>query len=99
MIIILRQWVISKFNLWEFELEYVESLLELDVRNNSAWNHRWFVIHYNNSSLPIPSDILQRELLFTYEMINKASKNESAWNYLRGLAKYHTELIHEIIKK
>ncbi|PWN54443.1 protein prenylyltransferase [Violaceomyces palustris] len=30
--------------LWDGELEYVDRLLDEDIRNNSAWNHRWFVI-------------------------------------------------------
>jgi protein farnesyltransferase/geranylgeranyltransferase type-1 subunit alpha len=30
--------------LWETELEYAARLIEKDGRNNSAWNHRWFVI-------------------------------------------------------
>lgn len=29
----------------QFELEVVDSLLNRDLRNNSAWNHRWFVMH------------------------------------------------------
>lgn len=28
---------------WRGELEYVDKLLESDIRNNSAWNHRFFV--------------------------------------------------------
>ena len=27
---------------WDGERRYVEGLLEADVRNNSAWNHRFF---------------------------------------------------------
>ncbi|CAM9168866.1 unnamed protein product [Hapterophycus canaliculatus] len=27
------------------ELSAVDSLLKEDLRNNSAWNHRWFVVH------------------------------------------------------
>ena len=30
--------------LWDGELDYVESLLDDDIRNNSAWNHRWFCV-------------------------------------------------------
>ncbi|KAK0531600.1 CAAX geranylgeranyltransferase alpha subunit [Tilletia horrida] len=30
--------------LWDGELEYTDALLEEDVRNNSAWNHRFFVL-------------------------------------------------------
>ena len=29
----------------QFELSVVDSLLNRDLRNNSAWNHRWFVLH------------------------------------------------------
>lgn len=28
-----------------FELSVVDGLLQEDLRNNSAWNHRWFVLH------------------------------------------------------
>lgn len=27
------------------ELAVVDRLLEEDLRNNSVWNHRWFVVH------------------------------------------------------
>jgi hypothetical protein len=33
-----RQWVIKTFNLWSTELEFVESCISKDIRNNSAWN-------------------------------------------------------------
>lgn len=39
-----RQWVLKHFNVFENELEYVKILLTADVRNNSAWNERYFVI-------------------------------------------------------
>ena len=32
------------FNLWDIELDFVDRLLMEDLRNNSAWNHRWFVV-------------------------------------------------------
>lgn len=35
---------IKTFNLWDDELKYIESLLEQDVRNNSAWNQRYFFV-------------------------------------------------------
>ena len=40
-----RQWLVKRFGLWDDEGEWrgVEELLESDVRNNSAWNHRWFL--------------------------------------------------------
>ena len=39
-----RHWLVRHFSLWDSELPYIESLLLEDVRNNSAWNHRWFVV-------------------------------------------------------
>jgi protein farnesyltransferase/geranylgeranyltransferase type-1 subunit alpha len=40
-----RQWMVRHFNLWDSEREMhdVEALLNSDVRNNSAWNHRYFL--------------------------------------------------------
>lgn len=40
-----RQWAITTFDLWERELEFVDYLLKKDLRNNSAWNQRYFVIN------------------------------------------------------
>ena len=45
-----RQWLLAHFNdeeaggLWAGERAWVEELLEDDVRNNSAWHHRFFVV-------------------------------------------------------
>jgi protein farnesyltransferase/geranylgeranyltransferase type-1 subunit alpha len=33
----------EKKKVWDQELEYVEKLLREDIRNNSAWNQRFFV--------------------------------------------------------
>jgi len=76
-----RQWAISAFKLHDGELEYVERLLDEDIRNNSAWNQRFFLL----ASVPIKSDVLDRELKFTMAKIKKVPGNESSWNYLRGL--------------
>jgi protein farnesyltransferase/geranylgeranyltransferase type-1 subunit alpha len=41
-----RQWLLAYFNddkLWSGELEFVEAKLKSDLRNNSAWHHRFFV--------------------------------------------------------
>ena len=40
-----RQWLVKRFDLWkQGELEYTQELISKDVRNNSAWNHRFFII-------------------------------------------------------
>ena len=42
-----RQWLLAHFDdpaLWLGELPYVDELLTEDVRNNSAWHHRFFIV-------------------------------------------------------
>ena len=43
-----RQWLLAYFNdedeLWTGELGFVDAMLAQDVRNNSAWHHRFFVV-------------------------------------------------------
>ena len=70
------------FSLFENELDYVERLLEEDIRNNSAWNQRFFV--NQNLHQKIEGDLLNKELEFTMNAIEKVPGNESAWNYLNG---------------
>ena len=33
-------------SMWQSELDTTTSLIALDIRNNSAWNHRWFLLHH-----------------------------------------------------
>ena len=85
-----RQWLVRHFELWSAnrassEIAYVESLLGADVRNNSAWNHRWFVIFGNESAPPIIDEVWEREIEFAKGKIWEAPQNQSAWNYLRGV--------------
>lgn len=51
----------KRFDLWEKgEVEYVDKLLDQDVRNNSAWNHRFFVIF--GRGVEVPKDVIDREI-------------------------------------
>ena len=68
--------------LFQNELEYVERLLEEDIRNNSAWNQRFFVL--SNTNERIEGEILKRELEFAMNAITLVPGNESSWNYLNG---------------
>jgi protein farnesyltransferase/geranylgeranyltransferase type-1 subunit alpha len=40
-----RQWLVRQFNLWDEprEIADVDALIDQDVRNNSAWNHRYLL--------------------------------------------------------
>ncbi|OCH86328.1 protein prenylyltransferase [Obba rivulosa] len=86
-----RQWILAHFNdearLWPGELPWVEELLEEDVRNNSAWHHRFFVVWQSGVRRDEVDreEVLRRELAFTKEKISLAPNNQSAWNYLRGV--------------
>ncbi|KAL6716488.1 Mevalonate kinase [Lecanora helva] len=92
-----RQWLVRHFSLWDSELPYTEILVQRDVFNNSAWNHRWFVvfgqhtdptkhsIKKNDSYTEVPPDIIQRELDYSMAAISVAPQNQSPWLYLRGI--------------
>ncbi len=49
----------QRFELWDGELEYVSELISKDLRNNSAWNQRHFVI---SNTTQYREDVLEREL-------------------------------------
>jgi len=64
-----RQWLLAFFSddsLWERELDFVDSMLNLDVRNNSAWHHRFFVVFQNGvrEGEEDRDRILRRELMY-----------------------------------
>eukprot|EP00928_Gymnodinium_smaydae_P054601 TRINITY_DN38348_c0_g1_i1.p1 TRINITY_DN38348_c0_g1~~TRINITY_DN38348_c0_g1_i1.p1 ORF type:complete len:334 (-),score=54.37 TRINITY_DN38348_c0_g1_i1:30-1031(-) len=75
-----RQFIVSKFDMWDGELDFVEDLLRDDIRNNSAWNHRFTVVRHE--ATPMTEAVRQREVNFTIGAIRKCVQNESAWNYL-----------------
>lgn len=75
-----RLFVVQKFNLWEGELEFVQGLLAQDVRNNSAWNHRYTIVR--NALWPLSEDTRKRELKYAIDALRRCANNESAWNYL-----------------
>jgi hypothetical protein len=134
-----RQVVVAAAGAWQSEMEYLEGLLQADVRNNSAWNQRAFVIRVRvvlvcgrpccsavswfepcsrshwltqlcllccvvivdaflmlsccccgNKQHTLDSygslqELLDQELLYVAEQVQRAPDNESAWNYLWGL--------------
>lgn len=65
-----RQWILAHLDderLWLGELPYVDEMLEDDVRNNSAWHHRFYITFSrgSRSSGATPQeqgDVLQREI-------------------------------------
>ncbi|KAF8902558.1 hypothetical protein CPB84DRAFT_1775678 [Gymnopilus junonius] len=104
-----RQWLLGSFagrgasvtdgvedvdeDLWIGELDFVDSMLAQDVRNNSAWHHRFFVV-WGCGVRDGDEDrerVLKRELIYAKQNISLAPSNPSAWNYIRGiLSQTHT---------
>ncbi|KAN0040683.1 hypothetical protein ACTA71_009021 [Dictyostelium dimigraforme] len=81
-----RQWLLKTYGDWNGELALVDKLLSLDHRNNSVWNHRYFVISNLNPS-PFPLFLIEREVEFALNHIRHSPNNESPWSYLKGLFK------------
>ena len=62
------------------------------MRNNSAWNHRWFVTFgrferdtkEGQASGPT-EEVYEREIAYAKDKIREAPQNASPWNYLKGV--------------
>ncbi|KAI0987852.1 hypothetical protein GJ496_000802, partial [Pomphorhynchus laevis] len=94
-----RQWLIRHFNMFDMdELRFCTAMISRDIRNNSAWNHRFLlfqegILHFvvNGSdgeweNLKFSDKKIKKsEILFTLEQLKFCLNNESAWNYLRGI--------------
>ncbi|KAJ3773518.1 hypothetical protein FB446DRAFT_732465 [Lentinula raphanica] len=85
-----RQWLLAYFNdedLWAGELDFVEQLLYADIRNNSAWHHRFFTVFQSgvHDGEQDRERVLKRELIYVKQSISLVPNNASAWNYLRGV--------------
>ena len=71
-----RQWILAHFDdaaLWLGELPYVEELLDDDVRNNSAWHHRFFVVFgrgtRDGASEAEREDVVKREVRYVAVLV------------------------------
>ena len=84
-----RGWVAKTFGLQDAERHFTEAMIDRDVRNNSAWNQRFVVTFSENDEVTNEALKLRvdSELAFVSRKIEIAPDNESAWNYLRGVAR------------
>jgi protein farnesyltransferase/geranylgeranyltransferase type-1 subunit alpha len=63
------------------------TLIEEDIRNNSAWNQRWFAIRRGKQDGdPLPLEVARSEADFAMDKgVSLDPYNESPWQYLIGL--------------
>ena len=95
-----RQALVAAWDLWDEELAFAEAVLADDVRNNSAWNQRFFILTRGGTqqpadvdgsrvdrvgALPLLPAVLDNELSYVAAALHRAPDNASAWAYLRGL--------------
>jgi len=88
-----RQAILTAFgshvvSLWAEELAVTEKFLRQDLRNNSAWTQRFFILEKmprEKVLLGTPQEVYDREVDFVIVKINLAPHNEAAWGYLRAL--------------
>ncbi len=93
-----RSYLVSKLGLWSSseELRAVEAMIDDDVRNNSAWSHRFFLVFSDPAQTTpdkaatepdpaVPAAIIDREMQYAKDKIYGAPQNQSPWNYLRGI--------------
>ncbi|KAM0746101.1 protein prenylyltransferase [Meredithblackwellia eburnea MCA 4105] len=87
-----RQWVLLQFfpaneEVWEGEQRYADDLVGRDIRNNSAWTHRFFVRFESGLWESRLKDVAEEEIEYAKEKLAISPNNPSAWNYLRGILK------------
>ncbi|KAF7518518.1 hypothetical protein G7054_g13435 [Neopestalotiopsis clavispora] len=93
-----RQYAVRKLHMWDDagELSSIETMVDQDVRNNSAWSHRFFLVfsdprhttvgsHATEHDPAVPADIIDREIHYAEDKIKLAPQNQSPWNYLKGV--------------
>ncbi|KAJ9143838.1 Protein farnesyltransferase/geranylgeranyltransferase type-1 subunit alpha [Pleurostoma richardsiae] len=92
-----RQYLVPKLGLFTpEELASTARLIDDDVRNNSAWSHRFFLIfsdpahstpgsHSTEHDPRVPVEVVEREVAYAQDKIRLAPQNQSPWNYLRGV--------------
>lgn len=79
-------------SLFDDELNYVDQLIAEDMRNNSAWNQRFFVLQHTG----LTPEVITREAHYVMNRIRLIKNNESTWNFLRGLLEFEDGLLDQL---
>ncbi|CAN0389066.1 unnamed protein product, partial [Discosporangium mesarthrocarpum] len=71
------------------ELAFTDTLINSDLRNNSAWNHRWFAVNHTDGTswYRVTDEVVRKETEYALAFAALAPSNESPWNYVRGFFK------------
>jgi protein farnesyltransferase/geranylgeranyltransferase type-1 subunit alpha len=91
-----RQWVVQACNsptVWEQEMVYADTLILLDVRNNSAWNQRWFACHRGQLQQALSRSVFEAEADYALTSARLDPYNESPWRYF--IAVLREQLKHD----
>ena len=82
-----RQWLVRRFDLWDNEMGSVEDLLARDIRNNSAWNHRYYIVFGRGT--PVDDVTVEREIGSGYRLthLSTISRDFLADNVRQSYAK------------
>lgn len=83
-----RKWLVERFQLYndEREILFVDNCLNEDLRNNSAWTHRYFIKFGNQDENKDDINVkIDKEISFAMEAIKVSPQNPSSWNYLIGI--------------
>lgn len=68
------------------------------MRNNSAWNQRWFAAH-RGSQQPLDAENVRLEADYAIKGAELDPYNESSWRYLIGIVREEPSLTAEYEKK
>lgn len=92
-----RQWVVATRRdeaVWQAEVDLATMLIQQDVRNNSAWNHRWFVTHRGQLATALSDSAEAAETEYALTAAAVDPYNESSWRYFLAVLKeqvFHLE--------
>ena len=67
----------------EGEFDFIEDMLKDDVKNNSVWNYRFFLVQFVNNN-KIDKNIVEQEIKYAIEKIKFCPVNECPFCYIRG---------------
>ncbi|ABN64639.2 protein farnesyltransferase / geranylgeranyltransferase type I alpha subunit [Scheffersomyces stipitis CBS 6054] len=91
-----RKWFVEKFALYDDskENEFVNGVIAADLRNNSAWSHRFFLKFSQDKE--INKQVFEAESEFVQAMIADSPQNPSTWNYLTGMYNKYKQSLSEL---